>query len=56
MTTPTEIEDTITITRERYEELLKAETFLECLEGIGVDNWQGYDLALEEFQKVVDHN
>ena len=40
----------IDITQERYEELLDAEHFLMCLEAGGVDNWVGYDLALECYQ------
>lgn len=31
----------------RYAELLKAETTLAALEAAGVDNWEGYDDALE---------
>lgn len=33
---------TITITVERYEELLSAEKELNRLEDNGVDNWEGY--------------
>lgn len=32
----------IEISEERYEELLRAESFLDCLEACGVDNWDGY--------------
>lgn len=32
----------ITISRERYNQLLEAEAFLDCLEACGVDNWDGY--------------
>jgi hypothetical protein len=38
---------TIEITKERYEELLKAEDFLNCLRLCGVDNWDYYDDAVQ---------
>lgn len=40
-------EDTITISLETYERLLKDSIFLSCLEAAGVDNWGGYDMAYE---------
>lgn len=39
--------DTVTISREEYESLLEDARFLGALEGAGVDNWDGYDFALE---------
>ena len=33
----------------RYKELLKAEKKLEALEAAGVDNWDGYEIAMEQF-------
>lgn len=41
--------DTVTILREEYEELLSDQKFLELLQAYGVDNWEGYDMAREEF-------
>lgn len=38
-------EDTVAISKERYESLLESEDFLSCLEAAGVDNWQGYSDA-----------
>jgi hypothetical protein len=38
----------ITITQERYQELLDAENFLDRLHAAGVDNWEGYELAQED--------
>lgn len=35
---------------EEYKELIEARDFLECLEGAGVDNWEGYDYARELYQ------
>lgn len=37
----------ITIQREHYDELLAAQRKLEALEAAGVDNWDGYDYAME---------
>lgn len=41
------IEQTVAIPVERYEELLNAEKKLGALEASGVDNWSGYDDAME---------
>ena len=38
---------TITISVELYEELIADQEFLEALQGCGVDNWEGYDMAQE---------
>lgn len=42
--------DTVTISREEYEDLLRDSAFLQALEDAGVDNWSGYDNACETFQ------
>ena len=42
--------ETITIPLEEYQDLQESSKFLSCLEAAGVDNWDGYDYALEEFQ------
>jgi len=42
---------TITITKERYEEFLSQERLLRCLEQMGVDNWEGYDIAIDIFNE-----
>lgn len=41
----------VTISKERYDELLDAEEFLNCLEAAGVDNWEGYDYAQELYRQ-----
>lgn len=38
---------TITITKEEYEELLDDSQLLDALREAGVDNWDGYDEAME---------
>ena len=35
-------EETITITKKEYDRLVKAELHLNLLQGLGVDNWDGY--------------
>lgn len=41
--------DTVTISKVEYQELIQDQKFLRCLEGAGVDNWDGYDFAREEY-------
>ena len=41
--------ENITIPVKVYERLLKAEEKLLCLEGAGVDNWEGYSYAMENY-------
>lgn len=46
-------EETITIPKELYNDLIKRDLELSYLESMGVDNWDGCDYAYEEFYK--DH-
>ncbi len=39
--------DEVTITREEYDSLRQASETLQALEDAGVDNWEGYELAME---------
>ncbi len=39
--------DTITITRVEYEALKRDSSMLSALEAAGVDNWDGYDNAIQ---------
>ena len=39
--------ETVTISKEEYEELLANSKFLDCLRACGVDNWLGYDDAID---------
>lgn len=41
--------ETIEIPLKKYKRLLKSEEKLNCLEAAGVDNWEGYDFAMEDF-------
>jgi len=36
----------ITIRKDRYKDLLKSEELLSALQAHGIDNWEGYRLAL----------
>lgn len=40
-------EEEITVSRKVYEALLESQSKLWRLEAAGVDNWEGYDYALE---------
>ena len=45
-------EEMVTIPKAEYEALLEASAKLDCLEGAGVDNWDGYDYAMELFEEL----
>lgn len=36
--------------KKEYEELLDAQKLLDALEGAGVDNWEGYDYAIQSLE------
>lgn len=44
---------TVTITSEEFDELTNDSLFLNCLRSQGVDNWDGYDFAVEEYNQVM---
>lgn len=44
----------VEITREEYLELVAAQRKLACLEAWGVDNWEGYDEAMEDYVDPED--
>lgn len=39
--------DKVLIDKSEYEELIKDRDWLRCLEAAGVDNWSGFDYAIE---------
>ena len=43
----------ITISEEEYETLLNDSILLNCLQMMGVDNWDGYDDAIEQYQEIL---
>jgi len=44
----------ITISIEKYDELLRDSYFLSALRDAGVDNWDGYDEARSIFQEYLE--
>jgi hypothetical protein len=48
------MEETVTISKKEYEELVKDSEKLSALEAAGVDNWQGYDNAMEMMKDMED--
>ena len=46
------MEETITISKKEYESLLEDSEKLSALEAAGVDNWEGYDNAMEMMQDM----
>jgi len=42
-------EETITILKDEYDELMAERKFLRCLNDAGVDNWEGYEHAQEMY-------
>ena len=49
--TPPSSEPTITIPLKEFTRLTERDDWLSCLEAAGVDNWQGYDYAMELSQE-----
>ena len=43
----------VCIAQEKYQELLDSSRLLGCLYGAGVDNWEGYDIAMESYQEFT---
>ena len=48
MKCPNEKKEKVEITKKEYDYLLERDMWLGCLEAVGVDNWEGYDIACEE--------
>jgi hypothetical protein len=46
-----ELMEVITIPRSEYEKLLRDSELLSCLEACGVDNWSGWDMAMQMFSE-----
>lgn len=44
----------ISISLEEYEELKREQVFLECLREAGVDNWNGYEYAVELYRETPE--
>lgn len=44
--------ETVTISKKEYLSLLEDRNMLTALENAGVDNWNGYDYAMETFEQL----
>ena len=42
---------TVTIPQQEYDQLVKAQQFLLCLEWSGVDGWEGYSEAVTRLEE-----
>lgn len=45
--TTTTTEEMVTISKKEYSELLENTEFLNALQAAGVDNWDGFDYAID---------
>ena len=54
MTTTEPISQTITITQSVYDRLYDDSCFLQALSNAGVDNWEGYDQAVREYEELKE--
>jgi hypothetical protein len=46
-------DQTVTIPKSEYDALIKASIKLSCLENQGVDNWSGYDDAMDAYRAEI---
>lgn len=46
-------EEMVTITKERYEELLRSDLWTDALYDAGVVNWSEFEYAIKIYQKKV---
>jgi PHD/YefM family antitoxin component YafN of YafNO toxin-antitoxin module len=47
-------EETVTISKKKYESLKEDARWLQCPENAGVDRWEGYDYARELLNEEND--
>lgn len=48
--------ETVTISKQEYENLKEDSAWLLCLESAGVDNWSGYDYARELYNGDLEED
>lgn len=41
----------IAIPKKEYDELIESQKLLQALQSAGVDNWEGYDIAMESLDE-----
>jgi hypothetical protein len=49
------MEETVTISKKEYDELLEESKKLSALESWGVDNWSGYDEAMRDLRENEEY-
>lgn len=49
-------EDTITINKREYNQLLKDQLMLQALEEGGVDNWDWWGEAIQRYQELLEEH
>ena len=47
------MEETVTISKKEYFNLLQRDLELAALNGAGVDNWEGYDISKEYLEVII---
>lgn len=47
--------ETVTITRSEYEELIINQDMLSALREAGVDNWEGYNYAIDIYNSIEEN-
>ena len=45
-------EETVTITKKEYDELISDKQWACCLENAGVDNWEGFEYAQDLYEEM----
>lgn len=48
------MDEMITISKKYFDDLVDDQNLLNALQNAGVDNWEGYDYAMEEYQEGKD--
>lgn len=51
LVTVNEADKTVTISMEEHNSLIEDQRLLNCLTAAGVDNWEGWDEAMEMFHE-----
>jgi len=46
--------ETVTISKTEYDSLYRAQMKLGALEAYGVDNWEGWEDAMDSFHEALD--
>jgi hypothetical protein len=49
-------QEMVTISKKEYEDMLDDLTWLTCLEDAGVDNWSGYEYAIQLLKEMKEAN